>query len=243
MSYGGYQDQGNPYGNPYTSASNTEAGHGRGRQEEQHELQTYQPGRYESYGQQQSYSNAPAASQAYGDYSAPAPAARDGYGAGSDFFSNRARIAQQIEQLDHDLNDMSTLQEEARQSMDPTREQQQIRELTQRFRMTAQAIRSELQTLTNEAGTDRGKQSHVNSLKESLKAKVNRMLQAESSYNEHVRREMARQYQIVNPGVSDEEARAAVADQSFESGGIFQQAVCIARSPPSPKPQHVGARL
>jgi syntaxin 1B/2/3 len=229
MSYGGYQDQGNPYGTPYNAASNTEAGYGRGQQE-QHELQTYQPGQYESYGQQQPSNNAPAASGQYGDYSAPAPApaVHDGYrGGGNDFFSKRERIGREIEQLDRDIGDISKRQEQALRSTNPEREQQQIQEMIQRFRMTAQDLRSQLQALTNEAGADKGKQTHVNSLKDSLKSRMRGMMELETSYNQQVREQMARQFLIVNPDATPEQARDAVADQSFNEGGIFQQAVRI----------------
>ncbi|KAJ9141614.1 t-SNARE [Coniochaeta hoffmannii] len=228
MSYGGYQDQGNPYGNPYTSASNTEAGYGRGQQgqQEQHELQTYQPGQYESYGQQQSYNNAPAASGAYGDYSSPAPAGQDGYGGGgNDFYNKREQIGRQIEELDREIEQISNKQEQALQSTNPESEQQQIQLMIQRFRMTAQGIRSQLQSLKNEAGADKAKQNHIDLLMRNFRSRHERLLQLESNYNQQVRAQMARQYRVVNPDATEEEARNAVADQSFEQGGIFQQAL------------------
>ncbi|KAH8911837.1 t-SNARE [Coniochaeta sp. PMI_546] len=225
MSYGGYQDQGNPYGTPYTSSPNTEAGYGRGQ--EQHELQNYQPGQYESYGQQQSQ-NAPPASGGYGDYSTPA--AQDGYGGGGNFFDRRTQVSGQIDELDREIEDISDKQGQALQSTNPEREQQQIQEMIQRFRLTASGIRSQIQSLKNEAGADQAKLQHVNLLMNNFRSRYDRLLQLESNYNQQVRTQMARQYQIVNPNATPEEARDAVADQSFQDGGIFQQALRTERT-------------
>lgn len=227
MSYGGYQDQGNPYGNPYTSASNAGTGYGHGQ--EQHELQTYQPGQYESYGQQPGQ-NAPATSGAYGDYSAPAT--NSGYGGGGNFFEMRTQVGAQVEALDREIEDISDKQGQALQSTNPEREQQQIQEMLQRFRLTASNVRSQIQSLKNEAGADQSKQQHVNLLMNEFKSRYDRLLQLESSYNQQVRSQMARQYQIVNPNATEAEAFEAVADQSFEQGGIFQQAVISSLSAP-----------
>ncbi|OIW23621.1 t-SNARE [Coniochaeta ligniaria NRRL 30616] len=218
MSYGGYQDQGNPYGTPYNSASNTEAGYGRGQ--EQHELQNYQPGQYESYGQQQSH-NAPAASGGYGDYSTPAAS----NGAANSFFGRRDYINEQIRELDGELVGISEKQDNALGSTTPEREQQQIQEMIQRFKMTASGIRSQIQSLKNEAGADKAQEQHVDLLMKNFKSKYDRLLQLESSYNQKVRTQMARQYQIVNPDASLEEALGAVQDQSFQDGGVFAQAI------------------
>lgn len=222
MSYGGYQDQGNPYGAPYNSASNTEAGYGRAQ--EQHELQNYQPGQYESYGQQQqpqqSYTE-PAASGGYGGYNAPAASGAN------NFFDRRTQVGGQIEELDREIQEISNKQRQALDSTNPEREQREIQEQIQRFRLTAQEIRSQLQTLMNEAGEDQTKSQHVKALMTSFRSRHAQLQSLESSYNQQVRTQMARQYQIVNPNVTEEEARNAVQDQSFAQGGIFQQAVRI----------------
>jgi len=228
MSYGGYQDQGNPYGNPYTSASNTEAGYGRGQQgqQEQHELQTYQPGQYESYGQQQSYNNAPATSGAYGDYSAPAPAGQDGYGApaggAQSFFQRRQAIYAELEQLDGQIEDISRRQTAVFNNPDPGRAEQQLDSEVQQFRLTLTHIGDELRELKRLA-TNEAELKHVAALRDSFKEKTTRWQQQDSRYRQQQAHQIARQARVVNPDVTDEEIRSIM--ESGNEGGVFQQAV------------------
>ncbi|KAB5525730.1 t-SNARE [Coniochaeta sp. 2T2.1] len=229
MSYGGYKDQGNPYGNPspYNSASNTEAGYGQGGQE-QHELQTYQPGQYESYGQQQqpqSYNNAPASNTQYGDFSAPSAAAEP-----QSFFQRRTDVGRRIEELDREIGEIRSLQHAALGSTNPDREQAQVEEQVQRFRLTAQDVRAQIQALKNEAGADQTKVQHVNLLMKDFRSRYDTLLQLESNFNRSLRGQMERQYRAVNPDASEEEIQAVVQGRTAADGGIFQQALLNSRT-------------
>jgi syntaxin 1B/2/3 len=227
MSYGGYQDQGNPYGTPYNSASNTEAGYGRGQQE-QHELQTYQPGQYESYGQQQSHNNAPAASGRYDDYSTPAPpAAQDGHGAvggggAGNFFSRRDAIDKQLEALDKQINDLGTRQGMVFRSADPSRADQQLDGEVQQLRLTLTHIGDELRELKALARSP-AELRHVAALRDSFKERTTRWQQQDSSYRQQQADQIARQARVVNPDVTEDEIRSIL--ESGNEGGVFQQAV------------------
>lgn len=215
MSYGGYQDQGNPYGNPYTSASNTEAGYGRGQ--EQHELQNYQPGQYESYGQQQSY-NAPAAQGGYGDYSAPTPS----NGGANSFFERRAATYQQIQALDGEIAKISDSQNAVLASTDPTRPQQQLDSVVGQFRLTLTHIGDELRELKALASNDT-EMKHVTALRDAFKEKTARWQQLDSQYRQQTAAQISRQIRIVNPDATDGEIRSIV--ESGNDEGVFQQAV------------------
>lgn len=206
------------YGNPYANAPSAEAG--------QHEMQNYaQPYAQESnpyaqdgtqnYQQQQSY-DAPGG--AYG-----------GYGGGeqrNDFFSKVTRSKEQIDGLDNEISRIDQKQNQALSSTNPTYDQQEVQELIQAFRMNCSNIRAQLQELKNEAGTNANKNDRVRLLMDAFKEKHRRLFEQEQRYQQGVRAAMERQYQIVNPGATPEEARQAVQDNDFNSqGGLFQQAV------------------
>jgi syntaxin 1B/2/3 len=215
MSYGGYKDQGNPYGNPYTSASNTEAGYGQGQ--EQHEMQTYtQQGQYgeQQYNTLESYNAPPADLQ--------------------DFLRRRNGVAEQISKLGGETDSISTKQREALRSASPEHLQQEVQEMIQRFRLTASNIRSQIQALNDEATREGNetKVQHVNILFGDFKNKLSALQQAESGYNQDLRQRMMREYRIVHPNAPDEEAMRAVSDQaSYGEGGVFTQAVCGLEAP------------
>lgn len=222
MSYGGYQDQGNPYGNPYTSAPNAETGYGRGQ--EQHELQTYQPGQYESYGQQQY--NAPATSGRYGDFSAPAPvpepAPTASNGETNRFFQRRSDAYKQIQALDQKIADITGAQNAVLSDMDQTRAQQYLDSLVGDFRLTLTHIGDELRELKALSRSE-PELKHVAALRDSFKEKTTRWQQLDAQYRQRSAAQIGRQARIVNPDVTDDEIRSIMENGNEE--GVFQQAL------------------
>jgi syntaxin 1B/2/3 len=226
------------YSNPYANAPGAEAGYGHGR--EQHEMQNYaQPYAQESnpYAQETTpYSQGgnPYAQDDTDNYQQPqahdAPGgANQGYGGGehgNDFFSKLTHARGQIGELDNEIFYIDQKQKEALSSTNPARDQQEVEQMIQTFKMKCSDIRAQLQALKNEAGSDRSKAQHVNTSMGDFKRKYQRLLEQERKYQQDVRTAMERQYLIVNQDATPEEARRAVEETDFNSqGGLFQQAV------------------
>jgi syntaxin 1B/2/3 len=107
----------------------------------------------------------------------------------------------------------------------------QVLALTQQNSTT---IREQIQGLKHDAEStpDSGlgnsafqrKKRQVESLTADFKREVQTLLQERQNYDSLCRDQIARQYRIVNPSATDEEARSA-ADRNLQEDGIFQTAV------------------
>ncbi|RKU44435.1 hypothetical protein DL546_007360 [Coniochaeta pulveracea] len=239
------------YGNPYASAPNAEAGYGRGQ--EQHEMQNYaQPYAQESnpYAQEttpysqdgsspyaqagnpyaQDNTNTNGQQQSYG---APA-GGYQAYGGGAqknDFYTKVSESRNRIDQLREDLDQMDSKMNKAVVSTEPARDQQEVHQAVERFRLTCASIRAQLQELKNEADADarsgnNGKSRQITPLWNAFQEKHRAFLDRERKYRNDISEAMVRQYQIVNQDATPEEARRAVEETDFNrQGGLFQQAL------------------
>lgn len=247
------------YGNPYANAPGAEAGYGHGR--EQHEMQNYaQPYAQESnpyaqettpysqdgnsYGQGSS-PYAQAGSQYAHDntntyeqqqpYDAPA-GGHPAYGGGeqkNDFLIKVSQLRSEIEALEGDLGQMQDKMNKASTSTDPARDQQEVHQAVERFRMTCASIRAQLQELKNEADAEarsgnNGKSRQITPLWNAFQGKHKDFRNKEKEYRGRITEAMVRQYQIVNQDASLQEAEQAVQETDFNrQGGLFQQAVSL----------------
>jgi syntaxin 1B/2/3 len=131
--------------------------------------------------------------------------------------------------LQHDIDRVGELHARALDGSDPNA-QRQLDALVNETQLKNTRIRDQLRTLKNdvEKTTDPGarglKARQFKVLNDEFKKQVEGYLQKEQQYKENYRRQIARQYRIVNPEASDDEVRQA-ADADWGNEGIFQTAV------------------
>jgi syntaxin 1B/2/3 len=108
--------------------------------------------------------------------------------------------------------------------------QQQLDQLIAAAQQKNSTIRADIQSLkvdteSSDQTTFALKRGQVESLTADFKKEVQRYLSEEQNYKSLCRDQIARQYRIVNPDATEEEARGA-ADQDWRNEGVFQTAVC-----------------
>jgi syntaxin 1B/2/3 len=143
--------------------------------------------------------------------------------------------------LQTDIDRVGELHARALDGSDPNA-QRQLDALVGETQLKNTRIRDQLRTLKNDA--ERTSDPAARALKvrqfkvlnDEFKKQVEGYLQKEQQYKENYRRQIERQYRIVNPDATNEEIQQA-ADADWGNEGIFQTAV----SRPCPIPRQVSS--
>jgi len=153
----------------------------------------------------------------------------------SDFLARVDSTRIEIRNLAADIQHIANLHQRALSSTSiNSQAQQQLDQVVALAQQKNATIRDQIQTLKLDAESTpdsglgnsafRRKKGQVESLTADFKKEVRNLLQEQQRYDSLCRDQIARQYRIVNPDATEEEAQSA-ADRNLGEDGIFQTAV------------------
>lgn len=147
-----------------------------------------------------------------------------------DFLSHISRLRDEIRSLSTDVQRISQLHQAALSGADDSA-QRRLDDLSAATQHKNNGIRQQLRTLKADveatplnspgAGTKKGQWEVLN---REFQKELQGYLQEEQSFKGRYRDQIARQYRIVNPDASEQEARQA-AEMDWGNEGVFQTAV------------------
>jgi syntaxin 1B/2/3 len=155
----------------------------------------------------------------------------------SDFLARVDNTRIEIRNLAADIQHISNLQQRTLSSTNPNSQaQHQLDQVLALAQQKSTTIREQIQSLKHDTENTpdsgfgnsafRSKKGQVESLTAEFKREVQNLLRERQNYDSLCRDQIARQYRIVNPNATEEEAQSA-ADRNLYEDGIFQTSVCL----------------